>query len=119
MYKALRVLKVGGQIFYIGDVLPENASEIINVDAFIKKGWIESAGATTSATASANVETKPALNKTNTGKVDITEAMPATKSSKKKKKTKKKISSILSSKSKEPVVETTLESATLPKSDMD
>ncbi len=115
MYKALRVLKVGGQILYIGDVLPENASEIINVDAFIKKGWIELAGTTASTT----VETKPALNKTNTGKVDITEAMPATKSSKKKKKTKKKISSILSSKSKEPVVETTLDSATLPKPDMD
>tara|TARA_Y100000588_G_C14133736_1_gene872846 strand:+ start:944 stop:1297 length:354 start_codon:yes stop_codon:yes gene_type:complete len=117
MYKALRVLKVGGQIFYIGDVLPENAPEIINIDAFIAKGWIESVGDTTAATAT--VEAKPALNKTSTGKVDITEAMPATKSSKKKKKTKKKIGSILSSKAKETVAENTLEAATIHKPDLD
>ena len=113
MHKALRTLKINGQMVYLGDNLPENASEFIDVDAFIAKGWIEPTG---------EINTKPAVNKTipaATGKIDITEAMPQTKTGKKKKKTKKKIGSILSSKSKETVVETTLESATLPKPDMD
>lgn len=109
MYKALRVLKVGGQMFYIGDVLPENASEIINVDAFIKKGWIELMAVDA-------VAKKPA------GTVNIVDAMSEnipTKKGKKKAKTKKKIGSILASKSKEKPVETTLEAAVLPKPDMD
>tara|TARA_R100000654_G_scaffold71534_1_gene102576 strand:- start:17599 stop:17940 length:342 start_codon:yes stop_codon:yes gene_type:complete len=109
MYKALRVLKVGGQIFYIGDVLPENASEIINVDAFIKKGWIELMAVDA-------VAKKPVEN------VSIVDAMSknlSSKKGKKKAKTKKKIGSILASKSKEKPVETTLEAATLPKPDMD
>ena len=107
MYKALRVLKVGGEMFYIGDVLPDNASEIINVDAFLKKGWIEPMAV-------------GAVAKGSVGTVDIVDAMseglPARKG---KKKTKKKIGSILASKSKEKPVETTLEAAVLPKPDMD
>tara|TARA_B100000519_G_scaffold132739_2_gene114700 strand:+ start:3000 stop:3332 length:333 start_codon:yes stop_codon:yes gene_type:complete len=110
MYKALRTLKINGQMVYLGDNLPENASDFIDVDVFVTKGWIEVAG---------EVKTKPAVNKTTTGKVDIVDAMPPTNHSKKKKKTKKKISSILSSKTKEPVVESTLEAAVLPKPDMD
>ena len=109
MYKALRVLKVGGQMFYIGDVLPENASGIINVDAFIKKGWIE-------------LMAVDAVAKKHAGTVNIVDAMSEnipTKKGKKKAKTKKKIGSILASKSKEKPVETTLEAATLPKPDMD
>lgn len=117
MYKALRTLKINGQMVYLGDNLPENVSEFIDIETFLRKGWIELTGAT--GTTDTTVETKPAVNKTNTGKIDITEAMPAPKTGKKKKKTKKKISSILSSKAKEPVVETTLETATLPTPDLD
>lgn len=120
MYKALRTLKINGQMVYLGDNLPENASEFIDIETFLSKGWIELTGTTgTTGTTTTTVETKPAVNKTNTGKIDITEAMPAPKTGKKKKKTKKKISSILSSKAKEPVVETTLETATLPTPDLD
>ena len=110
MYKALRTLKINGQMVYLGDNLPENVSDFIDVDVFVTKGWIESVG---------EVKTKPAVNKTNVGHVNISEAMPSTGTGKKKKKTKKKISSILSSKTKEPVVESTLEAAVLPKPDLD
>ena len=110
MYKALRTLKINGEMVYLGDNLPENASDFIDVDAFVTKGWIEVVG---------EVKTRPAVNKTTTGTVNITEAMPQTNTGKKKKKTKKKIGSILSSKAKETVVENTLEAATIPKPDLD
>ena len=109
MYKALRTLKINGQMVYLGDNLPENASEFINTEAFVKKGWIELVAVDA-------VAKKPA------GTVNIVDAMSEnipTKKGKKKAKTKKKISSILASKSKEKPVETTLEAAVLPKPDMD
>ena len=109
MYKALRVLKVGGEMFYTGDVLPENVNEIINVDTFLKKGWIE-------------LVAVDAVAKKPVGAVNIVDAMSEnipTKKGKKKAKTKKKIGSILASKSKEKPVETHLEAVTPPKPDMD
>lgn len=111
MYKALRTMKINGEMVYLGDMLPENASEFINVEAFIAKGWIESTGTTTAATKESKVNT-----------VNIVDAMSEnlpTKKGKKKAKTKKKIGSILSSKSKEKPVESNLEAAVLPKPDME
>jgi hypothetical protein len=112
MYKALRTLKINGEMVYLGDGLPENASEFIDIDVFIAKGWIEALEANTATTpVAAHVET-----------VSIVDAMSKNLSSqkgKKKSKTKKKIGSILASKSKEKPVETTLEAAVLPKPDMD
>ena len=110
MYKALRVLKVGGNVFYIGDVLPENAPEIVNIEAFVAKGWVEMVE---------NSSAKPAAVKPSASTADLANAMPQSSTAKKKKKTKKKISSILSSKAKEPAVESSLEAVAVPKPDLD
>lgn len=105
MYKALRTLKINSNMVYQGDMLPENASEFIDVEAFLTKGWIEKTGKKTKAN----------------NKVSIADAMSknVTTAGKNKKKTKRKIGSILAAKSKEVTTDSNLEAATIPKPDMD